>query len=347
MSKYKSVIAAVLLLGLVLSACGQGSAPAEPTAAPEPTLSPQQVTYAQARAAYESGDYTGAQALFESLGVYEDSAALASELDEIIELEARYAAALEAFEARDMITAYKAFAALGDYRDSAELYAQAAASPAISQALAAVDAEVGDVVIFGEYEQDNDLENGPEPLEWIVLDKEEDRVFLLTKYGVDAEPFDPRQNTKVTWEESHLRNWLNSVFLDAAFSPDHQALIPETLVINEDNAPFHIDAGNDTVDRVYLLSMQEAAEYFPVRTDNWTVATDYAKAQGAWSNWHENNREYGNCWWWTRSPGNGQRFAVIVESDGNIKIQGDYIFRPYGSDRPVIWVDVSALRGEE
>ena len=31
----------------------------------------------------------------------------------------------------------------------------------------------GDTVVFGSYEQDNDLTNGQEPLEWIVLKTEE------------------------------------------------------------------------------------------------------------------------------------------------------------------------------
>ena len=48
---------------------------------------------------------------------------------------------------------------------------------------------VGNIVAFGRYEQDNDLTNGPEPIEWIVLDVvdgEKTKALLLSKYGLDA-----------------------------------------------------------------------------------------------------------------------------------------------------------------
>ena len=36
---------------------------------------------------------------------------------------------------------------------------------------------VGDCVTFGRYEQDNRMENGKEPLEWIVLDVQDNHAF--------------------------------------------------------------------------------------------------------------------------------------------------------------------------
>ena len=38
---------------------------------------------------------------------------------------------------------------------------------------------IGEYVTFGHYEQDNNLENGKEPIEWKVLDKKDGRVLLL------------------------------------------------------------------------------------------------------------------------------------------------------------------------
>lgn len=44
-------------------------------------------------------------------------------------------------------------------------------------------------VTFGRYEQDNNLGNGPEPIEWIVLDSNNGEVLLLSKYGLDVKKY--------------------------------------------------------------------------------------------------------------------------------------------------------------
>lgn len=51
--------------------------------------------------------------------------------------------------------------------------------------------KLGSIVTFGQYEQDNDPENGPEPIEWFVvnLDKGNHRVLLLSRYVLDAYPY--------------------------------------------------------------------------------------------------------------------------------------------------------------
>ena len=49
--------------------------------------------------------------------------------------------------------------------------------------------EAGNVITFGHYEQDNDLSNGAEPIEWLVLTEEEGRMLLLSRYGLDGQPY--------------------------------------------------------------------------------------------------------------------------------------------------------------
>ena len=46
-------------------------------------------------------------------------------------------------------------------------------------------------VFFGKYEQDGDLSNGPEDIEWIVLDIDENNneALLLSKYVIDVKPY--------------------------------------------------------------------------------------------------------------------------------------------------------------
>ena len=77
-----------------------------------------------------------------------------------------------------------------------------------------------DVIVFGRYEQDNDLGNGPEPIEWIVLDTQDGKALLLSKYGLDAVPYNDDNNSAGTWETCTLRTWLNDTFLNAAFTQE-------------------------------------------------------------------------------------------------------------------------------
>ena len=45
---------------------------------------------------------------------------------------------------------------------------------------------VGDIVTYGADEQDGDTANGEEPIEWRILAIEDDRVLLLSEYGLDT-----------------------------------------------------------------------------------------------------------------------------------------------------------------
>ena len=141
------------------------------------------------------------------------------------------------------------------------------------------------------------LTNGKEPLEWIVLKTEGDRAMLITRYLIDARAYH-KAFVKMTWSECTLRQWLNDTFLKEAFSQEEQARIEEVLVVNDDNPHYSTRGGEDTMDRVFLLSEAEVLEFFPEQEQRTCQATEYAKAQGAYVD--ENN---GNSWWWLRSPG--------------------------------------------
>ncbi len=191
----------------------------------------------------------------------------------------------------------------------------------------------GDTVVFGSYEQDNVLTNGKEPLEWIVLKTEGDRAMLITRYLIDARAYH-KAFVKMTWSECTLRQWLNDSFLKEAFSQEEQARIQEVLVVNDDNPHYSTRGGEDTMDRVFLLSEAEVLEFFPQQEQRACQATEYAKAQGAYVD--ENN---GNSWWWLRSPGVRPVDACGVRADGRISGYGSRdVNRPSGTIRPVIWV---------
>ena len=119
----------------------------------------------------------------------------------------------------------------------------------------------GKYFTLGRYEQDNKPENGPEPIEWMVLDREGDRVLVISRYILDCVRYD-EEYRRVTWKTCTLRAWLNGEFLDSAFDADEQLLIPTTHVTADPNPRFDVDPGEDTEDKLFLLSIPEAEAYF-------------------------------------------------------------------------------------
>ena len=197
-------------------------------------------------------------------------------------------------------------------------------------------------VTFGKYEQDNNMANGAERIEWIVLDKKDDRMLLLSKYALDAKPYHKKR--KAIWEMCDLRSWLNEDFYKTAFTSTEQQYIAETYLINEDNPEYGTDGGNNTYDKVFLLSIDEATTYFDSDPDAYDLArraqvTEYAKAQGAfWCDWDK--EYYGNGFWWLRSPGDHSDGAAVVYFHGDVIRYGDYVDDSRDVVRPALWVEV-------
>ena len=50
-------------------------------------------------------------------------------------------------------------------------------------------ASAGDTVSFGSYEQDVDESNGKEEIKWIVLEKEADRILVISESVLDHQPY--------------------------------------------------------------------------------------------------------------------------------------------------------------
>ncbi len=194
--------------------------------------------------------------------------------------------------------------------------------------------DVGDTIVFGAYEQDNDLLNGKEEIEWIVLAKEEDRILVVSRYALDCRPY----NTAflpVTWETCALRGWLNGEFLNEAFRPEEQARIAPASVGADVNPEYAVDPGGVTEDRVFLLSMREAETYFPSDEARQCALTAYAVAGKFRSN-------SGNCWWWLRTPGCDTVYASGVAPNGTVSGYGGRIYtdRDGSAVRPAIWITI-------
>ena len=268
----------------------------------------------------DDGEYEEAIAAFEALDGYEDSA------DKIVECE--YSNALALMDSGEYEEAIMAFDALGDYEDGAE---RIEACEIEILKTAAVD----DIVYFGTYEQDNNTSNGAEAIEWLVLDKEGDKLLLISKYALDFQPYNS-EKTDVTWESCTLRTWLNDDFLNTAFSAEEQTAIALTTVTADENPDYDTDPGNDTKDKVFLLSIDEVEEYFSSDDARQCEPTDIAVANGAYES------DSGNCWWWLRSPGGIQRSAADVGYDGSVHHHGYYVHSDGVAVRPALWINLGA-----
>ena len=193
---------------------------------------------------------------------------------------------------------------------------------------------VGDTIVFGSYEQDNQLDNGKEPLEWIVMEVQDGKAMLLSKYCIDTVIFYPKR-VAMYWGKSDLRAWMNGDFLTETFTTEEQAAILTTTVTNS-NPHGMKGAGDDTKDRVYLLSKAEVLEFFPEQKDRVAYPTEFAKSKGCTV-----DDKTGSCRWWTRTSGARKMDICGMRLDGRISSYGmQDVDWPTNTMRPVMWVQV-------
>ena len=228
-------------------------------------------------------------------------------------------------------------------------------APPIPPVQAQANVSVGDIIPFGGFN-------------WRVLDVQGGRALIITDRIIDTRMY-YHTFEAVTWETSDIRQWLNGEFF-ARFSPSDQARIAETYVINNDN-PWDFSpgggwnntpGGSNTIDRIFLLSIEEVLQYFGnsnmvargasmgynVRSDygprfpygpqryEWSIFwggiyDQYSEARIA------RNLENRAYWWWLRSPGWDSRMVAVVQPSGILRLDGGAVFADFGI-RPALWL---------
>lgn len=107
--------------------------------------------------------------------------------------------------------------------------------------------QTGTTVFFGQYEQDNNTDNGAEPIEWLVLDVEDGKALLLSVHALDCQPYNT-QKCEMSWTNSSLRSWLLNTFYEIAFTVEEKAAILSTTHTNDDgNAEWSTIDGIETI----------------------------------------------------------------------------------------------------
>lgn len=264
----------------------------------------------------DSGDYDSAYDLLSQVGK-----------NDMIE-SSRYDRAIKSIDSGDYQAACALLAGL-TYKDSAEKLQSI-------KPLLLAKANPGDTVFFGAYEQDNNTSNGKEDVEWLVLEVKDGKALVVSKYALDCKQYNT-SNTNVTWETCTLRKWLNTDFINSAFSSDEKAKIPTVTVSADKNHGYSANPGNATQDQVFLLSITEANKYFNSTGARQCKPTDYAVANGAWESVD------GNCGWWLRSPGVTQysaHSAAYVHNSGGVYESGCDVDIGTSAVRPAMWISI-------
>ena len=178
---------------------------------------------------------------------------------------------------------------------------------------------------FGRYPQASKNENAL--IEWLVLKNDGSKALLISKYALDCQQY---HTSRIfgTWENCTLRKWLNGTFISNAFSHEEQAMILSTTT----------ESANKK-DRVFLLSMDEAWEYFSSDSTRQCQGTAYCYAQGAYKTGND------HCAWWLRSPVCYSGQAAYVY-DGNLRsYYGEYSCYVDNDDiavRPALWINLGS-----
>lgn len=190
-----------------------------------------------------------------------------------------------------------------------------------------------------------------EPIKWRVLWVEGNDAFLLADGALDCFVYSD-QVEGLVWENCNLRSWLNGYsaeknregddytqenFINRAFSQAEQEAIRTTTVVNEDDIEYGTEAGNDTQDKIYVLSERELTNKSYGFSDGkyindkarsaWSeFMSDYSIIRGStyatWHNGYTAEQETYAAKWWTRTPANGTDRVQIVYEMGYLKFDG-------------------------
>lgn len=186
---------------------------------------------------------------------------------------------------------------------------------------------------FGEFYKDETYEK--EKIEWLVLSEDEEKLFVVSKKPLLSRHFDKKPRK---WRDSEIRQWLNSDFLNEAFSHYEQPSIIKTHIttthITEEPCAGYDCEDVHTHDRIFLLSSEETEKYFP-----------------------KEYRQDKNAWWLRNTEGTGGT-GFLVGEDGSFCGQVDtqnvcgirpamYISRNYNELLPLekqIYLDEYIIR---
>ena len=192
--------------------------------------------------------------------------------------------------------------------------------------------KIGDHFTLGRYHL---YDGQSEQIKWQVLAIENGNALVISEYGLDTKPYN-NTNNNTTWENCTLRNWLNSVFYNNVFTQEEKFCIAKIQIKNKKNDEHGTLGGNDTTDSIFLLSIEEAENYYITDKDRRCKPTPFAKRNGAYI-----GDRSSTTWWWLRSPGLDMKHAAFVDTLGKVTYFGYIVNLNNVAIRPSLWVNIN------
>ena len=223
---------------------------------------------------------------------------------------AKYDYALFQIQRQDYIGANDLLMQLDGYCDSREK----AASIALNLMRQRIKAGAKRKIRFGKYE-------------WRVLTIKNDVALIITENNVKNVPYSENLEgihwiDGICWSESTVRKYLNTGFL-GEFSDDEKSLIQTSPITTPDNPEYGTPGEPGTSGRVFLLSIEEALQFFSDDADR----RPDESVPGVEADWS-----------WLRSLGGEKTFAAIIEKNGKISMGGSRITNLKGGIRPTMFI---------
>jgi len=196
---------------------------------------------------------------------------------------------------------------------------------------------------------------------WLVLDVQGSNALIISEQILEQ-----RDYHGFYWEKCSLRSYLNGEYYNNKFTAEEKARIIETRNSNPPNPWYGTTGGAETIDKIFLLSLDEVVKYFGDSGDlknkkrkkadeeKSTVDVDkgiYDIVTFESPDGHLLNDKYnqariakeadGKQWfWWLRSPGEDPSSAVIVLYDGEVNVEGFGVLDDDVGVRPALWIKI-------
>ncbi len=219
-----------------------------------------------------------------------------------------------------------------------------------------------DCVWFGNYLQSDATGEKKDAIKWRVLSVNGNDAFLIADCNLDCQQYNTTHES-TTWETSTIRSWLNGYdascntngvdyssdnFIDKAFTSAEKEAINQTAVVNNDNPDWGTDGGNDTKDKVFLLSIEEVTnpDYGFLsdasECDNAKIRKNTAYvANGGTIESSGMNSEGSNDQWLLRSPGGIAECVSIVTFQNSVDMGGKYVGNVISAVCPALHLNLS------
>ena len=174
-----------------------------------------------------------------------------------------------------------------------------------------------------------------EPIKWRILQRDNTTAFLLSDIILDIQPYH-KETEEIFWGESHIRNWLNKNFMEAAFISQEQQMIEAMKRLNVADNAYGMPE-NYTMDKIFLLSEEEISETSNAQRYGFSKsASSYDKARKSESSQYAKD----TSWWWIQAV--DMENGVRVGADGWISKNGYYILKYNAGIRPALSLNLSS-----